>query len=81
MMAFIVAVVIAGDWSIFAGLVVLIAAVIFALVAYVQHRPSSGTGLGMFSTNCENCGSFLRSAMGLPSRKCPNCGHVQSWAK
>jgi hypothetical protein len=81
MVAFIVVAVIAASLSPYALVVVLVVALIFAGLAYLRLRPSNGTGMGMLSTNCENCGSLLRGTMGLPSRKCPNCGHVQSWAK
>jgi hypothetical protein len=81
MVAIIVVGVIAATLSAFAGVAVLVVALILAGLTYRRLHPSNGTGMGMFSTNCENCGSLLRGTAGLPSRKCPTCGHVQSWAK
>lgn len=80
MVAFIVVGVIAGTLSPLAAVAVLVVAVGFASYAWRRVRPPSGTGMGMLSTNCEDCGSLLRGQMGLPARTCPNCGHRQSWA-
>jgi hypothetical protein len=80
LMAFVVVGVIAATLSPYAGIAVLVVALVLGGLAFRRLHPS-GTGMGILSTNCESCGSSLRSLAGLPTRKCPTCGHVQSWAK
>jgi hypothetical protein len=81
MVVFVVVGVIAATLSPIAGVAVLVVAAALAGFAWRRLRPPSGTGMGMLSTNCENCGSLLRAQMGLPARTCPSCAHRQSWAK
>jgi len=61
-----------------AGLVVVVVGVaaMLALLWRVRRR-----GAGGLSTVCEECGSQLPSAMGMPRPVCVECGARQSWAR
>jgi hypothetical protein len=79
MVAFIVVGVILASLSKFAAFAVIVVALVLLGVTWIRHRSKSGTGMGILSTNCDNCGGLLGYKMGLPSRVCPSCGHHQSW--
>lgn len=80
LMAFVLVTVIVSTFSPYAGFAMLLIALVFGGLTFRRFHPN-GTGMGWLSTNCESCGSSLRTSFGLPMRTCPTCGHVQSWAK
>jgi hypothetical protein len=80
LMAFVVVTVIASSFSPYAGFAMLIIAVVVGGITLRRLHPN-GNGMGWLSSNCESCGSPLRTSMGLRMRRCPTCGHIQSWAK
>jgi hypothetical protein len=80
MLAIIVVGVIVATESPLLGVVFLIVMVIVGAILWSRLRPKSGTGMGILSSNCEQCGALLQGAFGLPARKCSECGHSQSWA-
>jgi hypothetical protein len=80
MLAVIVVGVIVTTESPLLGVLFLAVMAISGAVLWNRLRPKSGTGLGMFSSNCEKCGALLQGAFGLPTKTCSECGHSQSWA-
>lgn len=79
LVAIIVVGVILASLSKYAAIAVIVVALVLLGITWLRHRSTSGTGMGILSTNCDSCGGLLGYKMGLPSRVCPSCGHHQSW--
>jgi hypothetical protein len=79
LVAILVVGVIVASLSTLAAIAVIIVALAILGATWLRHRSPTGTGMGIFSTNCDSCGGLLGYRMGLPSRVCPSCGHHQSW--